>query len=97
MEKLYRKNKEMHKVSKGIATEHGSPLWHLVFNSTKTASLGSKIWDLVPHEIKQKEPMAAFVNSTMAWNPLNSPLQIVQKMLPALDLFELRFSRPNKL
>ena len=61
--------------------------WYLI--AQKPLYWGSKIWDLLPHEIKQKEPMAAFVNSTMAWNPLNCPLQIVQKMLPALDLFEL--------
>ena len=70
----------MYKVSKSIAFELDRPLVHLVFNNTKTASLfGSKICNLVPHKIKQKEPAAVFENSTMAWNPRNCSCCLCEK------------------
>ena len=56
----------MYKASKGISSEFSRALVHLVFNGTETASFWcSKIWDLVPHEIKQKESVAAFAKSIM--------------------------------
>ena len=64
----------MYKASKGIASEFSRALVHLVFNGTETASfLGSKIWDLVPHEMKQKESVAALAKSIMVWNRRNCP------------------------
>ena len=70
----------MYKVSKGIASEFSRPLVHLIFNGTETASfLGSKIWDLVPHEIKQNMSVAAFAKSIMAWNSRNCPSRSCKK------------------
>ena len=80
----------MYEISKGVASEFSRPLVHLVFNGTETASfLRSRIRDLVPHKIKQKESVAAFAKSIMAWNQRNCPSRSRKKLLPASDIFEL--------
>ena len=77
----------MYKVSKGIASELGRSLLQLVFNSLKTTSfLGLKIWDLVPHGIKQKEPVAA-----LAWNSRNCPCKSCKKFCQYWIYFKYDF------
>ena len=63
-------------------SEFIQPLVESVFNRPETISyLGPKIWDLVPLEIKQKEPLTTFKIEKYAKN-----------MLPVSDLFECLMS-----
>ena len=100
IEHLFKWKNYMEKTFEGIASEFSRPLVHLVFNGTETTSvLGSKLWDLVSHEIKQKEPVAAFPNSIMAWNPRNCPSRSSGKCLQQwiyLNYDFLRLTNFNK-
>ena len=48
-----------------------------VFNGTESIScLGSKIWDIVPSELKQLKTINAFKKEIKKWKPLNCPCRL---------------------
>ena len=58
------------------------PLVHLVFSGTESLKfLGSKIWTLVPNEMKLSESLEKSRNAIKQWNPKSCQfLQTVQKI-----------------
>ena len=81
MIKLYRKNKEMYKIFKGITLELGRPLLHLVFDRTKPLHFWvrrSWIWCLI--KLNKKSLCLLLKNSTMSLNPRNCPCRSCKKL-----------------
>ena len=58
------------------------PFVHLVFSGTENLKfLGSKIWALLPNEMKQSESLKKFRNAMKQWNPKSCLfLQTMQKI-----------------
>ena len=55
---------------------------HSAFNGSESASaLGSKIWEQIPTEIKNKDSLAGFEKEIKIWKPLNCPCRIYVLML----------------
>ena len=58
---------------------------HSVFNGRESASyLGSKIWEEIPTDIKNKDSLIGFKKEIKKWKPLNCPCRICKTFTPNL-------------
>ena len=58
---------------------------HSVYHGTESLSfLGSKIWELVPLEIKESETLDIFKNKIKQWIPLQCPCRLCLTYLPQI-------------
>ena len=57
-------------------------LIHSAFNDSESASyLGSKIWEQIPTDIKNKDSLIGFKKEIKKWKPLNCPCRICKTQL----------------
>ena len=58
---------------------------HSVYNGMESVSyLGSKIWEQIPAEIKNKESCVEFKREIKTWKPIEGPCRICWTFIPNL-------------
>ena len=67
------------------ASEFSVPNLKSTFHGTESLSyLGSKIWDLVPKELKELSSLSAFKKAIKKWKPQNCPSRLCKKYIQNL-------------
>ena len=77
-------------------SEFARPNIRSVFNGTESISfLGSKIWDIVPSELKQLETVNAFKREIKEWKPVNCSCRLSRPYIKMLVFHKIDISVKN--